>query len=41
MRIFCQIWHFSKVLVVCGARVGVLAVCGASCKKSGSLGVKL
>jgi hypothetical protein len=30
MRIFCQIGPFSKVLVVWGAGVGVLAVCGDS-----------
>jgi hypothetical protein len=36
MGIFCQMRHFSNVLVVWGARVGVLAVCGASCKTCGN-----
>jgi hypothetical protein len=38
MRIFHQIGHFSKVLVVWSAGVGVLAICGASCKTGGNLG---
>jgi hypothetical protein len=37
MEIFHQIEHFSKVLVVWGARVRVLAVCGASCKTGSNL----
>jgi hypothetical protein len=36
--IFCQIRHFSKVLVVWGAGVRVLAVCGVKRKMSGNLG---
>jgi hypothetical protein len=31
-------WHFSKVLVVWGAGVGLLAVCGISCKTGSNLG---
>jgi hypothetical protein len=38
MEMFRHIGHFSKVLVVWGAGVGVLAVCGASCKMGGNLG---
>jgi hypothetical protein len=36
--IFRQMGHFSKVLVVWGAGVGVLAVCGTKSKMSGNLG---
>jgi hypothetical protein len=35
--IFRQIEHFSKVLVIWGARTRVLTVCGASCKMGGNL----
>jgi hypothetical protein len=38
MRIFRQMKHFSKVLVVWGVEVRVLAVCGVSCKMGGNLG---
>jgi hypothetical protein len=38
MRIFRQIGHFSKVLVVWGDGVGVLTVCGARRKTGGNLG---
>jgi hypothetical protein len=36
--IFHQVGHFSKVLVVWGAGVKVLAVCGAKHKTGGNLG---
>jgi len=38
MGIFRQMWHFSKVLVVAEAGVGVLAVCGARRKTGDNLG---
>jgi hypothetical protein len=38
MGIFHQNWHFSKVLVVWGARVQALVVWGAILKKDSSLG---
>jgi hypothetical protein len=37
MRIFCQKWHFSKNLVLWGARVQVLVVWRAIRKNGGSL----
>jgi uncharacterized Fe-S radical SAM superfamily protein PflX len=37
MGIFCQNWHFSKVLVVWGVRVQALVIWGAIRRKSGSL----
>jgi hypothetical protein len=37
MRIFHQMRHFSKVLVILRAEVGMLAVYKASCKTSGNL----
>jgi hypothetical protein len=36
-RIFSQMGHFSKILIVWGAGVGVLAVCGAKRITSGNL----
>jgi len=38
MEIFCQIGHFSMVLIVWGAGVGVLTVCEARCKTGSNLG---
>jgi aspartate/tyrosine/aromatic aminotransferase len=38
MRIFRQMMSFSKVLVVWGVRVGVLAVCKAKRKTGDNLG---
>jgi hypothetical protein len=37
MEIFRQIEHFSKALVVWGAKVQVLVVCGTNCKMASSL----
>jgi hypothetical protein len=37
MRIFHQIWLFSKVLIVWGAEIEVLVVCGARHKTSSNL----